>query len=174
MSIYTAPVSELQDLVEKPVEREWLELKSWVDLTNTAARASTARYLAAISNYGGGYLVFGFNKDGTRCPRRDNVKRLYNHDVLAGIIGKYLHPTFQCEVSFPEFAGVEHAVTWIPSHGMSPVISKASGPTCARAQSLDGLTLVVDFSMSSAIAVAAMNRRQPRTTLGRLPERRSS
>lgn len=43
-----------------------------------------------------------------------------------------------------------------------------------RAQSLDGLTLVVDFSMSSAIAVAAMKRRQPRTTLGRLPERRSS
>jgi hypothetical protein len=43
-----------------------------------------------------------------------------------------------------------------------------------RAQSLEGLTLVVDFSMSSAIAVAAMNRRQPRTTLGRLPDRRSS
>jgi hypothetical protein len=29
VSIYTSPVSELQDLVEKPVEREWLELKSW-------------------------------------------------------------------------------------------------------------------------------------------------
>jgi hypothetical protein len=43
-----------------------------------------------------------------------------------------------------------------------------------RAQSLEGLTLVVDFSMSSAIAVAAMNRRQPKTTLGRFPERRSS
>jgi hypothetical protein len=46
--------------------------------------------------------------------------------------------------------------------------------TRERAQSLEGLTLVVDFSMSSAIAVAAMNRRQPSTTLGRLPERRSS
>jgi hypothetical protein len=43
-----------------------------------------------------------------------------------------------------------------------------------RAQSLDGLTLVVDLSMSSVIAEAAMNRRQPRTTLGRFPERRSS
>jgi hypothetical protein len=132
MSIYTAPVSELQDLVEKPVEREWLELKSWVDLTDQAARASTARHLAAISNYGGGYLVFGFNKDGTRCPRKDNVKSLYSHDVLAGVIGKYLHPSFQCEVSFPEFDGVEHAVVWIPSHGMSPVISKADGPHDAR------------------------------------------
>jgi hypothetical protein len=36
-----------------------------------------------------------------------------------------------------------------------------------RAQSLDGLTLVVDLSMSSVIAEAAMNRLQPRTTLGR-------
>jgi hypothetical protein len=43
-----------------------------------------------------------------------------------------------------------------------------------RAQSLDGLALVVDFSISSVIAEAAMNRRQPRTTLGRFPERRSS
>jgi len=43
-----------------------------------------------------------------------------------------------------------------------------------RAQSLDGLTRVVDLSMSSVIAEAAMNRRQPRTTLGRFPERRSS
>lgn len=132
MSIYTAPVSELQDLVEKPVEREWLELKSWVDLSDPGARASTARHLAAISNYGGGYLVFGFNKDGTRCPRKENVKGLYSHDVLGGIISKYLHPSFQCEVSFPEFQGVEHAVVWVPSHGMSPVISKTDGPHDAK------------------------------------------
>lgn len=36
-----------------------------------------------------------------------------------------------------------------------------------RAQSLDGLTRVVDLSISSVIAEAAMNRRQLRTTLGR-------
>jgi Putative DNA-binding domain len=128
MSIYTSPVSELQDLVEKPVEREWLDLKSWIDLKENVARADCARHLAAISNYGGGYLVFGFNDDGTRCGRIDNVRTLYGHDVFAGIIEKYLLPKFQCEVSFPECAGVEHAVVWIPTHGMSPVISKADGP----------------------------------------------
>jgi hypothetical protein len=128
VSIYTSPVSELQDLVEQPAEREWLELKSWVDLTDPTIRANMARHLAAISNYGGGYLVFGFEKDGTRSPRKDNVRRLYSHDVLAGIVGRYLHPKFQCEVSFPEFLGIEHAVIWIPPHGTSPVISKADGP----------------------------------------------
>jgi hypothetical protein len=128
VSIYTSPVSELQDLIDKPVEREWLELKSWIDLTDSATRAQTARHLAAISNFGGGYLVFGFEKDGTRSPRKDNVRVLYSHDVLAGVIDRYLHPKFQCEVSFPEFAGVEHAVVWIPPHGMTPVISKTDGP----------------------------------------------
>jgi len=132
VSIYTSPVSELQDLVEKPVEREWLELKSWVDLTDPATRAHTARHLAAISNYGGGYLVFGFEKNGTRSPRKDNVRMLYSHDVLAGVIDRYLHPKFQCEVSFPELASIEHAVVWIPPHGMSPVISKADGPKDAK------------------------------------------
>jgi hypothetical protein len=132
VSIYTSPVSELQDLIEQPVEREWLELKSWVDLTDPTTRANTARHLAAISNYGGGYLVFGFEKDGTRSPRKEDVRRLYSHDVLAGIIDRYLHPKFQCEVSFPELSGVEHVVIWIPSHGMSPVISKADGPKDAK------------------------------------------
>jgi hypothetical protein len=60
VSIYTSPVSELHDLIEQPAEREWLELKSWVDLTDPTTRANTARHLAAISNYGGGYLVCAF------------------------------------------------------------------------------------------------------------------
>jgi hypothetical protein len=51
-----------------------------------------ARHLAAISNYGGGYMVFGFEKDGTRSPCKENVRNLYGYDVLAGIIDRYLHP----------------------------------------------------------------------------------
>ena len=133
MSIYTSPVSEIQDLVEQPVEREWLELKSWVDLTDPATRANMARHLAAISNYGGGYLVFGFKRRHAELAE-NNVRRFYGHDVLAGIIDRYLHPKFQCEVSFPEFFGIEHAVIWIPPHGMSPVISKADGPQDARGE----------------------------------------
>jgi len=132
MNMYTQPVSELQDLVEKPAEHEWLELKSWVELTDNLTRANTARHLAAIANYGGGYLVFGFKKDGTRCDRGDDVRSAYSQDVLAGIIDRYLHPKFQCAVSFPEFAGVEHVVVWVPSHGASPVIAKANGPQDAK------------------------------------------
>jgi predicted HTH transcriptional regulator len=130
MSVYTAQISELQDLVERPAEKEWLELKSWVDLgtSDHLSRADIARHLAAISNYGGGYIIFGFEDDGTRSVRKENVRTAYSHDVFAAIIAKYLHPRFQCEVSFPEFAGVEHAVVWVPSHGATPVIARADGP----------------------------------------------
>ena len=134
MSIYTARISQIQDLVESPAEREMLELKSWVDLSSAdnVARAKCARHLAAMANYGGGYLVFGFNKDGSRCTRKDDVRTAYSHDVFAGIIDKYLRPTFQCDVSFPECQGVEHPVVWIPSHSASPVIAKADGPKDAK------------------------------------------
>ncbi len=128
MNIYTEPVRELQDLVEAPAEHEWLELKSWVDLTESVARANCARHLAAIANYGGGYLVFGFEDDGARCAQKDDVRTAYSRDVLAGIIARYLQPRFQCEVSFVGAERVEHAVVWVPSHGVSPIISKADGP----------------------------------------------
>ncbi len=134
MSIYTARISQIQDLVESPAEREMIELKSWIDLSTAdhVARAKCARHLAAIANYGGGYLVFGFNKDGSRCTRKDDVRTAYSHDVFAGIIDKYLRPKFQCDVSFPECQGVEHPVVWVPSHGASPVIAKADGPKGAK------------------------------------------
>src|SRR3990167_9558937 len=119
--MYTRPITELQDLIERPVEREWLELKSWIDLKDKSSpsRAGIARHLAAIANYGGGYLVFGFNGDGTRCAASGDVRKHYSHDVIAGIVDRYLHPNFQCEVAFESFAGVEHAIVWIPSHGAS-------------------------------------------------------
>ncbi|MGH8224505.1 MAG: AlbA family DNA-binding domain-containing protein [Woeseiaceae bacterium] len=96
------------------------------------ARAS--RHLAAIANSGGGYLVFGFNDDGTRCTPVKDVRKLYAHDVIAGVIDRYLQPKFQCELFFESCEGVEHAIVWIPSHGETPVISKANGPHDAKGE----------------------------------------
>ena len=130
--MYTQPVADLQDLIEKPTEREGVELKSWLDFNEKLSRASTARHLAALSNYGGGYLVFGFNDDGSRCEPLPKVRELYSHDVFAGIVDKYLNPKFQCAVSFVAAEGVEHPVVWVPPHGATPVFSKGDGPQDAR------------------------------------------
>jgi len=132
MVIYTPPVDQLEDLINQPKEREWLELKSWLDLTDNLQRAACARHLAAIANYGGGYLIFGFEDDGTRCTPKDDVRVAYSHDVIAGIVARYLQPKFQCEVSFLEADVVEHPIVWVPPHSMSPVISKADGPQDAK------------------------------------------
>lgn len=119
---------DLLDLIRSPVESEPLELKCWIDLTKNEKRASIARHLAAISNYGGGYLIFGFNDDGTRCAPEAGVRLLYSQDTIAGIIAKYLQPVFQCQVKFETHDGVEHPIVWVPSHKATPVISKADGP----------------------------------------------
>ena len=128
----TTRITELQDLVTTPAEQEWLELKSWIDLKDARCRANTARHLAAIANFGGGYLVLGFNKDGTRCPKAADVRKVYAQDEFSGIIAQYLQPKFQCEVSFATADGVDHPVVWVPSHGATPVISKANGPHDAK------------------------------------------
>jgi len=128
------PLTDLQDLIERPVESEGLELKSWVDLNDPPARAGIARHLAAIANFGGGYLIFGFNDDTTRCASVSNVRNLYSQDVIAGIVDRYLQPKFQCEVIFESYEDTEHPVVWIPAHGETPVISKACGPHDARGQ----------------------------------------
>ena len=126
--MYTQQISELQDLIERPVEREWLELKSWVDLQDKAMRAGIARHLAALSNYGGGYLVFGFDDDGSPCRPHDDVRKHYNHDTIAGIIDRYLRPKFQCDVYYETVDEVEHPIVWVTPHKDTPVISKADGP----------------------------------------------
>jgi len=119
---------ELQDLITTPTEREELELKSWMDVTENVNKAKLARHIAAIANHGGGHIVFGFNDDGTRCEPHACARTAYAQDNFAAIIKKYLRPKFQCTVHFEEKDGVLHPILWIPSHGISPIIAETNGP----------------------------------------------
>jgi predicted HTH transcriptional regulator len=58
---------ELSELVDSPVERLYVEYKSWINLTEHKTRADLARHIAAIANFGGGYIVFGIDNDGRSC-----------------------------------------------------------------------------------------------------------
>jgi hypothetical protein len=54
---------------------------------------------------------------------------LIGHDLIAGIVRKYLEPPFQCEVQIVRSsAGNEHPIVIVPPHGAVPICSKASGP----------------------------------------------
>jgi predicted HTH transcriptional regulator len=55
---------ELSELVDSPNETLEVEYKSWLNLADdNEARADLARHIAALSNHGGGHIVFGFTDD---------------------------------------------------------------------------------------------------------------
>jgi hypothetical protein len=123
--------NELQDLVDDPNETLDFEYKSWLDLGDSAARADLARHIAALANHGGGAIVFAFT-DATPpqfAGPNPYPKVVCDRDTVAGIVKKYLEPTFQCDVLMIRSAvGNEHPVIVVPAHGAVPICSKASGP----------------------------------------------
>ena len=122
--------SDLSDLVNAPSERLDVEYKAWVDIDQPHVRASLARHIAALSNLGGGFIVFGF-EDKTHVELEDREGRIsrFDHDSISAIVKKFLTPAFECQTRRIKSAtGTEHAIIWVPSHGGTPTISKSAGP----------------------------------------------
>ena len=121
---------EIQDLVDNPREVEHIELKDWIDLTDDATRAKTARHLAALCNHAGGYIIFGFRDDHTPSTAHPGDLSRYNHDTIAGIVDRYLTPAFQCEVFHAPRSGsaARYPVVRVPAHGSVPICAKRNGP----------------------------------------------
>ena len=121
---------DLTDLIENPREDLGIECKAWLDLNDKIQRAKVARHLAALANYGGGYLLFGFNDDMTRDRNRPlPIRSYYNRDVFSDIVRRYLTPCFQCDVTYASAAnGEEFPVVRVPSHTGVPIASRADGP----------------------------------------------
>jgi hypothetical protein len=139
-SFSDSPSADLADLVDFPRETLDIELKGWMDLDNRLAQAKLARHIAALANHGGGYLVFGFEDDGTRCPERPTDLGAFNRDRFASIVRRYLTPAFQCDVTLAVANdGVSFPIVRVPSHGAVPVAAKADGPHEGR-QGPQGIT----------------------------------
>lgn len=121
---------ELQELVDSPNESLEAEYKEWLDLVNSnEARANLARHLAALSNFGGGNIIIGFTDAMQFAGPNPHPHVSYDHDLIAGIVKKYLEPPFQCNVfNVQSSAGNEHPVIVVPPHGPAPVCAKAGGP----------------------------------------------
>jgi hypothetical protein len=122
----TTEFNDLSELVDDPVEREAVEYKVSLDLTDPAAKAKLARHIAALANFGGGKIVLGFNDDLTPS---DSPPPPINRDTVASIVKAYLEPTFQCDVrSVSSRSGRSYPVIIIPSHGSVPICARADGP----------------------------------------------
>jgi hypothetical protein len=117
-------------LLDDPNEVLEVEYKSWLDLSSNEVRANLARHIAALANYGGGSIVFGFtNTMQFAGPNQFPAPRC-DRDLIASIVKKYLEPTFQCDVrDIVSSSGNTHPIVIIPPHGAVPICAKASGPT---------------------------------------------
>ena len=121
--------SNFEDIIEFPEETPQNEYKSWIDLDDGIVRANIARHLAALANYGGGHLVFGFQDDLSLDPNRPFSLHKYNRDTFTGIVKRYLNPSFQCEVRIVSNKnGEEFPIVRVPGHGRVPIIAKVGGP----------------------------------------------
>ncbi|WP_293317523.1 helix-turn-helix domain-containing protein, partial [Phenylobacterium sp.] len=119
---------ELAELVDDPVERLNVEYKSWLDLTDKKVPADLARHISAISNFGGGSIVFGINDDGTSSGPPPASFAL-DHDAVAAIVKKYLEPPVHCDVMRTKSKlGIEHPIIQVPTHGLTPICAKRNGP----------------------------------------------
>ncbi|EHS52848.1 hypothetical protein PDO_4542 [Rhizobium sp. PDO1-076] len=118
---------ELQRLVNDPVESLEVELKSNFDLKDDRHRAHLARHIAALANYGGGVIIFGFNDDLNPTGGGDDVA--VDRDVVSSIVKKYLEPPLQCDVRMVTSAkGQVHPLIVVPGHGAAPICARAGGP----------------------------------------------
>lgn len=62
------PGSDLSELIAGKSEDLSVEYKAWMDTSQPEVGAKLARHIAALSNHGGGYLIFGVD-DTTREPQ---------------------------------------------------------------------------------------------------------
>ena len=110
--------SDLAALITAKSEALEVEYKSWMDTSVNEVKASLARHLAALSNHGGGYLIFGVNDKTTEPEGATTLDpKLFGEDAISAIIQRYLDPRFQCRVEWAEFNGVSYPVVIVPAHG---------------------------------------------------------
>jgi hypothetical protein len=115
-----ATPDDLTDLIDSPSETLAVEYKSGLDLSDNLSKAKFARHVAALANYGGGCLVFGFNNDMTRADQTEFPT--IDRDAVAGIVKSYLDPAFQCEVR------PVTARDWSPPHNCRGALRTGQSP----------------------------------------------
>ena len=120
--------SQIQALVDRPSESLSIELKRWIDPDQPEGKVKIVKAALALRNYGGGYLVIGFD-DNTHEPDQDNVpqnvKAAFHIDKIQALISRYASEPFEVSVEFPEREGQPYPVLIVPPGVKTLVVAKA-------------------------------------------------
>lgn len=117
----------LQDIVDKPQENLDIELKPWLVPTEKAHIAMIAKALIGLRNNNGGYLLLGFEDDGSTSlnPPKD-LESVYHVDKIQEIVSKYAFEPFAVEVEFRTSKGQQHPIVVVAKGVLLPVFAKSS------------------------------------------------
>ncbi len=122
---------QLRSLLISPRETLDVELKRWINPAMDEGKAKMAKGCMALRNNNGGFLLIGFDDDGT--PDRGNapsdIRKTFHGDVIQAIVGQFSSELFPVEVQFGELDGAVYPVICVPSGVRTPVAAKRSlGP----------------------------------------------
>ena len=124
-----ADAATLQELIRNARESLAVELKAWFDPKTAAGQAKIARFAMAMRNYGGGFMLVGFD-DRTGQPvaehRPTDVRTYFHVDTIQGIVSRFASESFEVTVHFPERDGLEFPVIEVPAGIRTPIASKSS------------------------------------------------
>ena len=122
--------AELQALLHFPNEKLTVEYKSWLDLSDNAAKATLAKAAIALANEGGGVIVLGMREDTQQggalgSQARPSTLVRYSQDDLNAAVNRYADPKFHCELAFATHMETnnEHAFVLVPGGMMVPIMS---------------------------------------------------
>ena len=119
--------SIIDRLVENPSEALSVELKRWIEPTQTAGIEKIVKGVLALRNRNGGFFVVGFD-DTTLAPdlanEPPNAKQLFHVDVIQGVISRYASDPFEIEVAWGERDGRQYPIIVVPSGVKVPVAAK--------------------------------------------------
>lgn len=125
--------TELETLLQFPVEKLTVEYKSWLNLSENHGRATLAKAAIALANEGGGVIVLGMRGDyaqggALRSQLRPAEIGRYSQDEINNAINRYADPEFHCGLAFANHpvTNHEHAFVLIPGGMIVPVMSARS------------------------------------------------
>jgi len=126
----TQDLERIASLIDHRTEEPEVEYKAWMDLSTPENKAKLAKHLCALSNYGGGWIVFGVSDDGSHTEPHPGDLASYSQDIVNGIVNRYLHPAFHCNVHFvtSRKTSKQYPVVQVPPHGAQPICAKSDGP----------------------------------------------
>lgn len=118
----------LNELIERPSESLAVEIKNWIRPGESAGAAKIVKAALALRNYGGGYLLIGFNDESLEPDQAnvpEDIRQTYHQDVVQGLVTKHASEPFEVAVDFVPRGDYLHPVIVVPAGVRTPVASKA-------------------------------------------------